>query len=545
MNNDYLIKTGIQYFLEQSISDDEILSIYNCKSGKLAEKFFKLLLDKFCSQHSSQFKYSETFKIDSLTSYSRVAKFDELFNEDTIVEIKNYMYESTGTADEKLEGDIIKYESYITNGKFRHIIIILCAKFERLFITKHMNELIINGYLEKWFNEGIYIAFASDILIDFLCINNMSFIKWVGGKSALMSHINKYIEEYISKNTNEKSIYVEPFLGSGSVLINILKNYSEYFKEFICSDNNKVLIDTFNEIKFNHKNLIYILDLISSHHIKLSSTEQSNFYYECREIYNDLIDKSDVISDHVQTETSNETSNETSDENINENQIKTSNENINEASDETSDENMNENDREYVNAFIEFITGDDIESLNDNQSNQNHEITLKTLTSALFIYLNKTCFRGLYRVNQKNIFNVPYGNYKKPSIINEEQLYDLHKLFAENNVEFRCCSYENNIKIDDYLNEKVLMYLDPPYYKTFDSYTLEKFDHDKFTNYLNMVTNKKYKNLNIILSNSFDYQEIITIYKINLTQIERIPINDRINSKKPDNKRYEILGTNI
>ena len=51
----------------------------------------------------------------------------------------------------------------------------------------------------------------------FLCINNMSFIKWVGGKSALMSHINKYIEEYISKNINEKSIYVEPFLGSVSI----------------------------------------------------------------------------------------------------------------------------------------------------------------------------------------------------------------------------------------------------------------------------------------------------------------------------------------
>lgn len=517
MNNDYLIKTGIQYFLEQSISDDEILSVYNCKSGKLAEKFFKLLLDKFGSRHSSQFKYSETFKIDSLTSYSRVVKFDELFNEDTIVEIKNYMYESTGTADEKLEGDIIKYESYITNGKFRHMIIILCAKFEQLFITKHMNELIINGYLEKWFNEGIYIAFSSDILIDFLCINNMSFIKWVGGKSALMSHINKYIEEYISKNINEKSIYVEPFLGSGSVLINILKNYSEYFKEFICSDNNKVLIDTFNEIKLNHKNLIYILDLISSHHIQLSYTEQSNFYYECRDIYNDLINKSDETSDA----------------------------NMNEISDEISNKTSDANDKEYVNAFIEFITSDDIKSLNDNQSNQNHEITLKTLTSALFIYLNKTCFRGLYRVNQKNIFNVPYGNYKKPSIINEEQLYDLHKLFTENNVEFRYCSYENNIKIDDYLNEKVLIYLDPPYYKTFDSYTLEKFDYDKFTNYLNMVTNKKYKNLNIILSNSFDYQEIITTYKINLLHIESIPINDRINSKKPDNKRYEILGTNI
>ena len=518
-NNDYLIKTGIQYFLERSIFDEEILSIYNCKSGKIAEKFFKIVLDKFCCQHSSQFKYSEIFIIDSLTSYSRIVKFDELFNDDTIVEIKNYMYNSTGTADEKLEGDIIKYEPFITNGKFKHMIIILCAKFEQIFMTKHINELVINGYLEKWFNEGIYITFLSDILIDFLCINNMSFIKWAGGKSALMNHINKYFEEYISKNTNEKIIYVEPFLGSGSVLINVLKNYSKYFKEFICSDNNNVLIDTFNEIKFNHESLIYVLNLISSHHNKLSSDEQKDFYYECRDIYNDLINKS------------NETKDVNSDECKNE-------------SDETKDETLDTNDREYVNSFIEFVTDNDIESLDD-RINQNHEITLKTLTSVLFIYLNKTCFRGLYRVNQKNEFNVPYGNYKNPSIINEKQLYDLHKLFTENNIKFNYCSYENSVKIDEYLNEKVLMYLDPPYYKTFDSYTLEKFDHDKFTNYLKIITNNKYKNLNIILSNSFDYQEIITTHKINLTQIERIPINDRINSKQPDNKRYEILGTNI
>lgn len=480
-----------------------------------------------------------------MTSYSRIVKFDELFNDDTIIEIKNYMYKSTGTADEKLEGDIIKYEPFITNGKFKHMIIILCAKFEQIFMTKHISELVINGYLEKWFNEGIYITFLSDILIDFLCINNMSFIKWVGGKSALLNHINKYFEEYISKNTNEKIIYVEPFLGSGSVLINVLKNYSKYFKEFICSDNNKVLIDVFNEIKINHESLIYVLNLISSHHNKLSSDKQKDFYYECRDIYNDLINKSNEIKDVNSDETKHTIKNE-SDETKDE--CKNESDECKNESDETkheSNESLYTNDREYVNSFIAFVTDNDVEYLDDNQTNYKYEITLKTLASVLFIYLNKTCFRGLYRVNQKNEFNVPYGNYKNPSIINKEQLYDLHKLFTENNIKFNYCSYENSIKIDEYLNEKVLMYLDPPYYKTFDSYTLEKFDHDKFTNYLKIITNKKYKNLNVILSNSFDYQEIITTHKINLTQIERIPINDRINSKQPDNKRYEILGTNI
>ena len=64
--------------------------------------------------------------------------------------------------------------------------------------------------------------------------------------------------------------------------------------------------------------------------------------------------------------------------------------------------------------------------------------------SALFIFLNKTCFRGVFRVGP-NGFNVPYGHYNKPEIINKEHLLEIHDLiqnvkFEHSDRESRCCS---------------------------------------------------------------------------------------------------------
>ena len=469
------------------MNSDEIMQIYNCKSGKIAEKFIALILDKYCCCHSSQFKYSTTFKLNDITSFTKVANFDILSN-DVIIEIKNYMYNSTGTANEKLECDIIKYESFITQKKFSNMIFILCAKFETLFMTKHINTLMLNGYLNNWFDEGIYITLLSDIINDFLYVKNMSFIKWVGGKTKLMNYINKYIEKYINENKDSSCVYIEPFLGSGSVLINILTNYSSHFKSYICSDNNKVLIDTFKEIQNNHESLTHFLKLIQNKHDTLLFNGQKEFYYGCRDMYNELI-----------------------------------NDNI----------NINEND--YINDFINYISTDE-----SNTTINNSKYTLTTLISSLFIYLNKTCFRGLYRVNKQNKFNVPYGNYKNPSIINVNQIKYLHTLFSQNNVSFIRSSYESiNIPTKD----KALIYLDPPYFNTFDSYTLEKFDNNKFVDFLISITKKD--NLSVVLSNSLDFQKLIEENKLKLQHAENISINDRINSKQPDNKRFEIIASNI
>lgn len=76
--------------------------------------------------------------------------------------------------------------------------------------------------------------------------------------------------------------------------------------------------------------------------------------------------------------------------------------------------------------------------------------------AALFIFLNKTCFNGLYRVNRKGQFNVPMGAYKNPCICDEDNLRNVSK--ALQNVEIVCGDYSLSGRVID---EKTFVYLDP------------------------------------------------------------------------------------
>ena len=80
----------------------------------------------------------------------------------------------------------------------------------------------------------------------------MSFLTWIGSKKRLLGHIDGIIDKY----PDREAVYVEPFLGSGIVLFNVLENYSNKFKRFICCDLNEALIVSFNMIKMNHQVLI-------------------------------------------------------------------------------------------------------------------------------------------------------------------------------------------------------------------------------------------------------------------------------------------------
>ena len=79
------------------------------------------------------------------------------------------------------------------------------------------------------------------------------------------------------------------------------------------------------------------------------------------------------------------------------------------------------------------------------------------LGSALFIFLNKTCFRGVFRLGP-NGFNVPYGHYKNPEIINKEHLEEVHQLIQ--NVRFECMDFVESMS---QVAEGDYVYLDPPY----------------------------------------------------------------------------------
>ena len=177
----------------------------------------------------------------------------------------------------------------------------------------------------------------------------------------------------------------------------------------------------------------------------------------------------------------------------------------------------------------------ELENKNDkndylNLRDEYNEINESIHKSALFIYLNKTCFRGIYRVNKNNKFNVPYGNYKTINF-DYNNLKNIHKIFNDVNIEFYNLDYIELINNNKNKNKNTVYYLDPPYLETFNDYTFKSFDSNKFYKIIN--------NLNsVIFSNSNEFNEQ---YDLNNFEIETIELNESINSKNPSNKRYEIL----
>lgn len=116
------------------------------------------------------------------------------------------------------------------------------------------------------------------------------------------------------------------------------------------------------------------------------------------------------------------------------------------------------------------------------------------LGSSYFVFLNKTCFRGVFRIGP-NGFNVPFGHYTNPSIIDKSHIKKISKLIKD--VEFIHMSFEEsliNVKKHDYV------YLDPPYVKlndkSFVAYTTDGFNEEMHEKLFNMLHTLKKKILN-------------------------------------------------
>ena len=120
----------------------------------------------------------------------------------------------------------------------------------------------------------------------------------------------------------------------------------------------------------------------------------------------------------------------------------------------------------------------------------------------LFIFLNKTCFNGLYRVNKKGKFNVPMGAYKKPKICDEENLKNVSLTLR--NVKIVYADYKESEK---FIDDKTFVYIDPPYRplnitSSFTSYTENDFNDKEqieLAEYINVLNKKGAK---IVISNS-------------------------------------------
>lgn len=124
--------------------------------------------------------------------------------------------------------------------------------------------------------------------------------------------------------------------------------------------------------------------------------------------------------------------------------------------------------------------------------------------AALMIYLNKTCFNGLYRVNGKGLYNVPSGMYKNPSICNSENLLAVSKVLK--NVQIFTGTY---LMTEPFIDKNTFVYIDPPYRpltktSAFTSYSKEGFDDNKqieLGNFVSRIHNKG-KGAKVLLSNS-------------------------------------------
>ena len=149
--------------------------------------------------------------------------------------------------------------------------------------------------------------------------------------------------------------------------------------------------------------------------------------------------------------------------------------------------------------------------------------------AARFLYLNKTCFNGLYRVNSKGLFNVPIGSYKNPNIVNEKNLREANELL--DGVTIKLHDFENSL---EYVKSGDFVYFDPPYYplsKTanFTSYTKNVFLDEEQNKLADVYHEMDQLDCKLMLSNS-DTPFIHNLYSGNGYRVKKVQARRMINS---------------
>ena len=148
----------------------------------------------------------------------------------------------------------------------------------------------------------------------------------------------------------------------------------------------------------------------------------------------------------------------------------------------------------------------------------------KEEAAARTIYLNKTCFNGLYRVNKKGQFNVPFGKYKAPNFCDEEALYAASDVLKKATI--TCGDYLSVLK--EYAEPGDFIFLDPPYlpiseYSDFKRYTKEQFYEEDHVELAKEVKRLQELGCHVILTNSNHplVHELYADYKIEVIQTKR------------------------
>lgn len=290
------------------------------------------------------------------------------------------------------------------------------------------------------------------------------FLKWVGGKSQLITQI----EAYYPFNDKRIKKYCEPFVGGGAVLFNILSHYK--ISETYISDVNLELINTYQMIRDNLNEMLTELKDMQERYLSMAHHDRQEFFYEKRTRFNEL--------------------------------------------------------------KALGTDGNGIEK------------------AVLMIFLNKTCFNGLYRVNRKGEFNVSMGAYANPIIYDEENLKAVSYLLQS--VQIVHGDYHLS---EQFVDDTTFVYFDPPYRpisstSNFTAYTEECFTDNEqieLAQYVNTLTERGAK---ILISNSdpsnvnpWDtfFQDLYKGYHFYAVEATRM-----INSKGSGRgKIYELLISNF
>lgn len=191
---------------------------------------------------------------------------------------------------------------------------------------------------------------------------------------------------------------------------------------------------------------------------------------------------------------------------------------------------------EFISADLEqrkFIYNNNRKLYNSlkNKSCENNELEI----ASLFIFLNKTCFNGLYRVNKNGDFNVPMGSYKNPLICDEFNLKKSSSLLK--NVKIICGDYSRCI---DYINDETFVYIDPPYRpltqtSSFTSYSAKVFDDKEQIRLADFINIISLKGAIVVASNSdpqnADENDMFFDNLYRNYSIKRIQAKRAINSK--------------
>lgn len=211
---------------------------------------------------------------------------------------------------------------------------------------------------------------------------------------------------------------------------------------------------------------------------------------------------------------------------------------------------VNDTNRELINLYM--VIKDNVEELitdlKQHRNDKNYFYQLRGLDrdrdsynkltpvqrASRMIYLNRTCYNGLFRVNKAGEFNTPFGNYKNPRIVDAITLRAVSNYFNRADITFTCRDFE---EVLEGAEKGAFVYLDPPYdpvsaTANFTDYDRGGFDRDEQIRLKKTCDRLNLKGINFLLSNSAtDFiKDLYRDYRIEVIQAKR-PINSKADKR--------------